>query len=213
MITSYKDLTIGKYQELRAIEATEPIDAQVEMISILADMDIDAILNLPLNEYSKMVSGLNFLTTQPVVSNKAPKNVKINGKEYEVLRKVEDMTAGQYIDYQNYLSHNDMEKWLPYILSCFIIPKGKKYNDGYDLTEVIDDITNHLPIEIALSVSAFFLHKWESLTNAMLTYLGWKMRRMARKEKDTEMKEMLMKVSKEMVMLRDSIKLGVGLHQ
>ena len=30
--------------------------------------------------------------------------VKINGKEFYVLKDVKDMTAGQYIDYQSYIN-------------------------------------------------------------------------------------------------------------
>lgn len=207
MITSYKDLTIGKFQELRAIDATEPIDAQVAMISILADMDENVILDLPLNEYTKMVNGLDFLSKEPVITNKLPKSIKIKGNEYSVLKKVEDMTAGQFIDYQNYLA--DLENNLDFILSCFLIPKGKKYSNGYDVAEVAADIKEHLPIETALSMSAFFLKKWQSSTYAMLTYLDWKMKRTLKKM-PTEEKEKIEKVRKEIHLLKSFLRNGVG---
>lgn len=153
MINNYKDLTIKKFVELRNIdtEGVEEIDVQVQMLSILSDMDEDAILSLPLEEYKKMVRESAFLLKEPQTRGKCPKKVIINGKEYTVLDDVRKMTAGQYIDYQNYLGRGETDKNLPYLLSCFIIPKGEKYGDS----DVIEEMDN-LPIETALTIANFF---------------------------------------------------------
>ena len=211
MIDNYNKLSIGKFMEIQDIDFTgmEEIDIQVSLIAILNDMTEDEVMDLPLNDYKDCVRKLKFLATKPEPKTKVPKAVKLDGKEYTVIKDIKEMTAGQYIDYQNYLSHKE-NKYLPHILSCFIIPKGEKYGDS-NLMEIIEIIKTELPIGIALTMSAFFLKKWESLTKGTLTYLGLKMKWMMRKEKNQEVKKKMQMAIKNLTTLRNSIDSGVGL--
>ena len=211
MIDNYNKLSIGKFMEIQDIDFTgmEEIDIQVSLIAILNDMTKDEVMDLPLNDYKDCVRKLKFLATKPEPKTKIPKAVKLDGKEYTVIKDIKEMTAGQYIDYQNYLSHKE-NKYLPHILSCFIIPKGEKYGDS-NLMEIIEIIKTELPIGIALTMSAFFLKKWESLTKGTLTYLGLKMKWMMRKEKNQEVKKKMQMAIKNLTTLRNSIDSGVGL--
>lgn len=211
MIDNYNKLSIGKFMEIQDIDFTgmEEIDIQVSLIAILNDMTEDEVMDLPLNDYKDCVRKLKFLATKPEPKTKIPKAVKLDGKEYTVIKDIKEMTAGQYIDYQNYLSHKE-NKYLPHILSCFIIPKGEKYGDS-NLMEIIEIIKTELPIGIALNMSAFFLKKWESLTKGTLTYLGLKMKWMMRKEKNQEVKKKMQMAIKNLTTLRNSIDSGVGL--
>lgn len=211
MINNYKDLTIAKYQELYSVdwEEMEEIDRQVTIISILSDKTEDEVLALPLAEYSKMAAQTEFLAKEPNVKNRTPNKVKINGKEYEVLKDVKDMTAGQYIDYQQYLSLNDITKYLPYLLSCFIIPKGKKYGE-YNVDVVINDIRNNMSVEEALNIAGFFMKKFRTSIEGMLLYLGWKMKMAKRKTKDETVKNKLETARKRLQLLYNSIRNGDG---
>lgn len=211
MINNYKDLTIAKYQELYSVdwENMEEIDRQVTIISILSDKTEDEVLALPLAEYSKMAAQTEFLAKEPNVKNRTPNKVKINGKEYEVLKDVKDMTAGQYIDYQQYLSLNDITKYLPYLLSCFIIPKGKKYGE-YNVDVVINDIRNNMSVEEALNIAGFFMKKFRTSIEGMLLYLGWKMKMTKRKAKDETVKNKLEIARKRLQSLYNSIRNGDG---
>lgn len=211
MIDSYNKLSIGKFIEIQEVDfiSMEEIDIQATLIAILNDMTEEEVLELPLNEYKDCARKLKFLAIKPEPKSKIPKSVKLSGKEYTVITDIRKMTAGQYIDYQNYLTHKD-NKYLPHILSCFIVPKGEKYGES-DLAEIIEIIKNELPINIALSMSAFFLKKWENLTKGTLTFLVWKMRWMLMKEKNQEVKKKMKMAIKELTTLRSSINNGVGL--
>lgn len=211
MIDSYNKLSIGKFIEIQELDFSgmEEIDIQVSLIAILNDMTEDEVLELPLNEYKDCARKLKFLATKPESKTKVPKAVKLDGKEYTVIKDIKEMTAGQYIDYQNYLTHKD-NKYLPHILSCFIIPKGEKYGES-DLSTIIETIKSELPIGIALNMSAFFLKKWESLTKGTLTFLGLKMKWMMKKEKNQEVKKKMQMAIKNLTILRNSIDSGVGL--
>lgn len=206
MIDNYKKLNVRKYIELQSIdiEGKEEVDIQVNILSILYDMSEDEILELPIPEYKKLVIGSSFLLTPPTPYDKIPDTIIINNKKYSVIKDINKMSAGQYIDYQNYIQDKS-PKMIPFLLSCFLIPNGKKY--GEDIEEVLEDI-NNLSILDATSLSAFFLKKWESLTKATVTYLAWKLKRMAKKEKNPIVKEKMMKAVAEMNTLKTFIKGG-----
>lgn len=206
MINNYKDLTVEKYLQLQEVDWTsmEEIDIQSTMISILADMDIEDVLDLPITEYRKMAAQLQFMTVEPKVKPRKIDKVKINGKEFYVLKDVKDMTAGQYIDYQSYIQQNDI-KMLPYTLSCVIIPKGKKYGE----VDAIEDIMQ-LSVEEALTIANFFMNKSRSLTRGTLLYLEWMMKKKARKMKDETMKQKMEEAVKSIHSLRSLTKDGDG---
>lgn len=211
MINDYKDLKIGKLQELQKIdwESMEEIDIQVSVIAILNDMTEDDVLSLPLTEYSKLASQTKFLENPPKPKKRLPSKITINGVEYVLLKDVSDMTTGQYIDYNQYLTSNDVNTFLPHILSCFIIPKGKKYGD-YNVDDVVNEIKENLSVEEALGISNFFMKKFRSSTRAILLYLDWKMKRMAKKTKDETMKKKTEEARKALHSLQDLIKNGGG---
>lgn len=216
MIDNYDKLPIGKFMELQAIDYAnmEEIDIQVAIISILTDMDEDDILDLPINEYKKLAQATSFLTQPPKQNAQIPKKIVMDGREYYVISKVEDMSAGQYIDYQTYLGYKD-DKYLPHILSCIIIPKGEKYGES-DIATIIKTIQEELPITTATSISAFFLRKWELLTRGTLAYLVLKMKWKIWREKNPIVKEKMKEAMEAMVLLKSSLKNGgglIGLHR
>lgn len=210
MINNYKDLTIAKYQELLSIDWNdmEELERQVTMISILSGKDEEEVLNLPLTEYTKLASQTEFLTKEPQVKKRVPNNIKINGRTYELLKDVKDMTAGQYIDYQQYLSLNDINKFLPNILSCFIIPKGKKYGE-YNVDDVIADIKD-MSVEEALSIASFFMKKFRTSIEGILLYLTWTLKRAMRKTKDETMRTNITTARTALQSLYNSIRNGDG---
>lgn len=206
MINNYRDLTIEKYIELYEIEVhgMEEIDIQSNIIAILSDMTVDEVLDLPIPQYKKLVQQTAFMTVPPQVKARKISKVTINGKEYKVLEKVEDMTTGQYIDYQSYLQKNEV-KMLPYILSCLIIPKGEKYGES----DTIEDM-KQMSVEEALTISNFFMKQSLTLTNATLRYLEWQMKRKMKKMKEETVKQKMMEAIQNLRSLRNLLKNGDG---
>lgn len=210
MINNYKDLTIAKYQELLSMdwESMEELDRQVSLISVLDDKDEEEILNLPLTEYTKLAAQTEFLLKEPEVKKRKPNKVKINGREYDIVKEVKDMTAGQYIDYQQYLALNDINKFLPNILSCFIIPKGKKYGE-YNIDDAINDI-KCMSVEEALSIASFFMRKFRTSIEGILLYLRWNLKMVKRKTKDETVKNKIEIARENLQSLHNLIKNGDG---
>lgn len=192
MINSYRKLSIAKYDEIKKImkKDIDDIDKQVELIACLADMDINNVYNLPLTKYEELVEKASFLYEMPKPKNNLPNKLIIGDFKYRIMKNVEKMTTGQYVDLQTYLK-NDMG--VAYILTTIIIPEGCEYGDGdYNIDDLQKDIYNNLNIEDALSI-AFFLHRKLQITiEGTLRFLDWKMKKMEKKmpqEQKAKMKQ------------------------
>lgn len=214
MIKTYNDLTVGKYQELRKLEldGLDALEQQVAILAVLNDMDEDEVFNMPLTEYQELAKDMHFLDTQPVINTKHnPKTITINGEEFDVVQDARDLTAGQYIDYQHYLGVDDFDGQLPNILTVFVIPKGKKYGEGYNMAELAKLFKDKMPIITALEISSFFLRQSLTSIKASLTSLRLKMRMTKMTTRDKEMKKMIQEGIDRLGLLKDSIDSLVGL--
>lgn len=186
MIDNYNDITIEKYQEIKAIIDGEEVDeysTNIKLVAALSDMTEDEVGNLELKDYKVLNEKLIFLTEMPVKKMVADK-YKIGGYEFVTVLNVEKMTVSQYIDYQTFVK--DVDKYLVELLSVFLIPKGKKYNEGYDIIEVHKAIKENLSIVDAMSLAGFFLLLYQSLTKATVSSLIRRMKKMKKKAKNQE---------------------------
>ena len=210
MIKSYSELPVDRYLEIRDLinEECEPLDLQVKLVSILDGRSEEDVLNMNINDYHELVQQSGFLVELPKPSKSIPNKITINGKKYQLQKDVSKFTTAQYIDYQTMTAREDREKILPYILSCFIVPEGKRYNDGYDIAEVIKDIGAHLSVQDAVNICFFFQQKYLRLLDDTLIYLGWKTKRMMRKTKDETTKKKLTEAMERMKELRSLVQSG-----
>lgn len=206
MIDNYNDLTVGKYQEIRVLLNGEVVDeysTNIQLVSILSDMTEDEVLSLELTQYKALNQKLSFLLQDP--PKRMIANVyKIGGYELETMLAIDKMSVAQYVDYQTFVK--DTDKFLVEMLSIFLIPKGHKYNEGYDIIEVQKAIRDNLSIVDAMSLSAFFLLWSQSLMKATLTSLTKKAKKMKKQMKNP------MEIQKMEEAIANLENAGVGLH-
>lgn len=203
---SWNDITINVFQKLKDIQIQntddkliDNINNNISLLSVLCDVDEDEIADLTASEFNRLLEQTSFLNDMP------KKNISnsyiINGKKYDVFVEMRDMTMAQYIDYQTLIK--DKEKNFKQLLAIFLLPHGKKYCDGYNITEVIEDI-GEMNIVDANGLLFFFVLLFRSLTKSMLTYSIRQMKKMMRKEKDREMK---MKIGRAIVEMQRAVNL------
>lgn len=208
----WEDISIKKFDEINNIlshinnvNEDEALEININLLSILCDVSVEEIEDLPLTEFSKLVKQTEFLKEMPKVEIKD--NYVINGKKYVLCANVSKMTTAQYIDYQTLVKNAD--KNVKELLSVFLIPKGKKYGE-YDLEEVINDIYNYFPITDARAVSFFFTLVLQSLTKATLISLERRTKKELKKTKTKEEKEKIEILLETIRLSKDSIPNGIG---
>lgn len=155
MIDNYETMPYRTFLRLVSVSEsiTDDTERTVQVLVILTGKTEDEILNLSVPEYGRLTQQAAFILTPP-----APVGVKA---EYKVgdftlvpVLKAEKMTAGQFIDFQEYIKHEDKDIEL---LSCLLVPKGHKYLDGYEGEDVQNALREHLLTRDAIALKSFFL--------------------------------------------------------
>ena len=206
IIDNYRDLPIGMYLEICEISRREDIEElhkQVSILSILTGRDEEEIYDLPIGDYKELVSKTRYLA-QPYDGEVL--TAKTYALEGWVLQPVEDyrkITTAQYIDFQTFVK--DTEKYIVEILSVMLIPKGKKYNQDYDIVELQNVLRRSLSVADALSLYAFFFVQYiQSIKDSLISC-----KKEAKKVKDPKKQK---EIQKEIHKVEEHLKsLGVGL--
>ena len=190
MITSWKEMPIAVIEQIGEINrlhiSNEEKDFQVA--ALLAGMDYDEFMNMPLSESTEIMRNIGFMYERP-------KKVKVK-KEYHIgtrdyyLNKEMDMTVAQYIDYQQLFSLG-LTDHIAELMALVLIPKGHTYNTGYDKEEITEEIRNCFNVEDASSVSDFFIRRFAKSirrTSILLEAAAVAARITARKENKDQMR-------------------------
>ena len=158
IIDSYNKLTLGKYMEIQEIsrnESLEDIDKQVQILSILTGMAEEEILHLPIQDYKELVAKSSFLDPQNINYHPVAKKYLLGKFELIPCRDFRKIETCQYIDFQTYAP--DLDKYLVEFLSVILVPKGHRYNEGYDILEVQKAIREEMSVSDGVSLAGFFL--------------------------------------------------------
>lgn len=206
MIKSYDEMSVGIFYEVKEILMDNTItefEKKVRLLSILNDTTDDVIMDKPLTEVGKMAEEMGFLAVPPqkVV---VPSQIVLNGKKYNIQYDIKNITTSQYIDFQTFIK--DYEKYMVELASIVVIPEGKKYNDGYDIIEVQNDIRDYMSIVQLSSICFFFVKMYQGLMESLTSYSIRGLKKMMRKEKDRVKKIKIGRVIVEMKHLIQEIR-------
>lgn len=150
---SWDSLSWKEYEQIeQIINADIPSDYKaVHLISILTGLEIEQIESLPITEIQKLIPALEFLKSEPE-THKHKFEYTVNGRDYIFRGKLDEISTAQYIDYRTYMSEENKD--IVKLFSCFLIPKGHEYNDGYDIEQVKSDIEDMCWLDVR--AAAFF---------------------------------------------------------
>ena len=204
IIDNYRKLPIGKYNEIVKLCETEmdEVDRKVSIVAILTGLTEDEVLALPLTDFTECCAKAKFIdlpcpeTLIPSVSKSYP----VGGFNLVPVTDMRKVTTAQYIDFITF--SKDKEHNIVEMLSCFLVPKGMDYNEGYDILDVHKAIKEEMSVAEVLALLAFFFGSWTRSINSTLS----SSERMARRVKDKGKRQMMMERIAE---LRSTIS-GVG---
>ena len=176
MIENYEALDLGRYMKIDKILRTpaEEIDKQVQIVAILADMTEKDVLLMPLADYTALAMRAAFLGSKCEHKVADGEPVVVGGMRLIPTKDFTKITTAQYVDFQTFAK--DFPSTLPELLSCFLVPEGKNYNDGYEVADV-QKAVREITLPVALGLTAFFFKQYNASIADSLTSLE----RMARK--------------------------------
>lgn len=202
IIDSYNKLTLGKYMEIQEVsrnESLEDIDKQVQILSILTGVAEEEILHLPIQDYKELVAKSGFLDPENINYHPVAKKYILGKFELIPCRDFRKIETCQYIDFQTYAP--DLDKYMVEFLSVILVPKGHRYNEGYDILDVQKAIRDEMSVSDGVSLAGFFLTWFKKLIKDSLNYS--KQEAMRIKDK-TKREEILGKIQEQERLLETS---------
>lgn len=152
------DFTIREYELYVELLEAEDIFGLFNLFGLEAD-------KLNVTEFKKAFS---IIQSQTLSMNVVKRRYKIKGRTFNAALNIPKLKAAQFIDLQQITqSGNKLED----ILSVVLIPKGKKYNTGYDVLEVRKFLYENFTIGEAHELSNFFLTQSLDLLKVTKDYL------------------------------------------
>ena len=207
IIDNYNKLTLGKYIEIQEVsrnESLEDIDKQVQILSILTGIAEEEILHLPIVDYKELVARSAFLNPENISYHPIAKRYLVGGFELIPVKDFRKIETCQYIDFQTYAP--DLDRYLVEFLSVILVPKGKRYNEGYDILDVQKAIREEMSVADGVSIAGFFLTWCRRSIQDSLNYSKQEAERIKDKTKRTEI---LHRIKEQEELLRTS---GGGLQ-
>lgn len=184
---TWADISIGQFQriyELQSRNLEEDVLA-FETLAVVENTTVEVIMDMPVAIVREKMADLQFLYSKPR-TGLIKGSYNLGGKKYRVFTNMNDFTTAQYIDFNTL--NKDYDKHLAQFLSIFIIPDGKKYNNGYDIEVVQADIAKYLSVEDGLTIVNFFMVLCEVSMRLMLRSFRRQVRK-NRKEMPQEVRE------------------------
>ena len=129
MITSWKDVTIEKYQEICDV-VSEGIEKNIDLISILTEKDSEEIRQMPLPEVFAMVEDMKFLSTPPNAD--VIKRFTLDGVEYGLIPDFNFIKYGVWLDGDTW-KDKAIENMHLYAALLFRPIKESRAEDDYDI--------------------------------------------------------------------------------
>lgn len=157
---SWEGVTLQEFEQIEQILVSDiPEDYKlVNLLAVLSGESPSLFENLPISTFTSLVPKVMFVT-QELPQVKVRDNYIINDHRYKLDANIPSITTAQYIDYQTYMKEPQID--LQKVISVFLIPEGHKYNDGYDMSEVLSDI--HQMKIVDVKAIGFFIQKQSAL--------------------------------------------------
>lgn len=202
MKQKWSEITIADYKQINEITSREldsDLEKSVAYLAVLMNEDEDKLWSLTLPELNALLEQTKWLNSEFTFNKHPFKHIVINGEKYDVMVDIMKFTVAQYADFQIYWDHRTDPEWMAKLMTVFVIPRGKKYNDGYDAAALAETLENNLSITDFNSICFFFLLDLLNLTRGIALYSTWLTRKMRKNPKMKDNIETLQTLTKHII--------------
>jgi hypothetical protein len=172
---SLNSITLGQYQEfqkiLKANEGQEESTfVQIKMLQIFCNVDKEALSKLPLEIFDETLAELS------EVLNEKPRHrlrVKLNDKEFGFIPKLDDITLGEYVDLETYISDPlNYHKALAVLYRPITMKVRDTYTiEDYKASQEHESLMKEMGLADALGAIVFFYRLGEELARHTIASL------------------------------------------
>ena len=177
MITSYDQLTIKQYLQLKLIAELEsdPLIRKMKMLAEVSGQSLEWAEALPIGELISRLEKLDRIAEIPE-GGKVNMKLKAGGKKWILKWRTQDLLGSQYIDSMHFLKDEaKIEKNIHNVLASIAVEVnwyGKELPyDGNNHKERAETFKNELKMAQVYLIYVFFCEYFKTLTDNIQTYL------------------------------------------
>ena len=170
--SSISEIPLCHYQEFLKLQATsndQEFIAQ-KMVEIFCGLQLKDVVKLKVTSVNELIVHFTKIFKE---KPKFKPTFKIGDVEFGFIPNLENITFGEYVDLENYLSKwEDFHKAMAVMYRPITIRKGDKYEImEYTGAAAFSEGMKFAPMDVAISASVFFWTLGSELLNATLDYL------------------------------------------
>jgi len=165
---SLDEITLGQYQKFLSIAKDKEQDlfVQQKMVEIFCKLDLKDIANIKYTSLVEIIEHFNNLFSK---DNKLIQSFKMDGLEFGFVPKLDDITFGEYVTLDTYLSDwKNIDK----AMEVLYRPITNKHKNSYNVESYQDGKYDmrKMPLSAALSSIVFFYNLGNELLKTTLNY-------------------------------------------
>lgn len=170
------DITLEQYQKFTKLNTEENQNSSFllhKMVEIFCKLDLKNIARIKYQYVNSIVSDLNEIFN---TKTKLIPTFTLKGVKYGFIPKLDDITLGEYIDLDNYLSDWDtMHKAMAVLYRPITLQKGDRYQiEEYTAKDDTDKFKD-MPLDVVMGSLVFFWSLSSELLQITLKYLAKEM--------------------------------------
>jgi hypothetical protein len=170
--TQLKEIKLLQYQKFLKIakENEESEFLHQKMVQIFCGIDLKDVASIKHKDVATITSNLGALFN---TNHKFIPRFKLGGAEFGFIPNLDDMTQGEYVDLDTYITDwDEMHKAMAVLFRPITNKMGDKYQiEDYNGSATYSEIMRHAPLDVVLGAVVFFYHLGNELLKSTLTYL------------------------------------------
>lgn len=182
--TTLNDIKLAQYQKFLSI-AKDNEDGeflQQKMVQIFCGIDLKDVASIRYKDVAEITANINNLFTK---ENHLIQRFKMGGVEFGFIPNLDEMSTGEYMDLDTYITDWDtMHNAMAVLYRPITNKMGNKYQiEEYKGSITYAEVMRHAPLDVVLGAMVFFYNLGNDLLKSTINYL----------EKNQEVQDILTK--------------------
>lgn len=170
--TTLNDIKLAQYQKFLSIakDNEESEFLQQKMVQIFCGIDLKDVAQIRYKDVAEINASINTLFSK---ENHLIQRFKMGGVEFGFIPNLDEMSTGEYMDLDTYITDWDtMHNAMAVLYRPITNKLGNKYQiEEYKGSITYADVMRHAPLDVVLGAMVFFYNLGNDLLKSTINYL------------------------------------------
>ena len=170
--TTLNDIKLAQYQKFLSIakDNEEGEFLQQKMVQLFCGIDLKDVAQIRYKDVAEITANINNLFTK---ENTFIQRFKMGGVEFGFIPNLDEMSTGEYMDLDTYITDWDtMHNAMAVLYRPITNKLGNKYQiEEYKGSITYADVMRHAPLDVVLGAMVFFYNLGNDLLKSTINYL------------------------------------------